>query len=135
MRVAAVVGVLSALASASCVNSPPNGSFSVQLSGSASPNTPPIKHPIVAPHDGPLRVTLTWQNPTVDLDLFLTPASCTDPLSLSCQVISASTAGTPVITETVTGRAVAGASQLTVWVIYFTSSGPVQPYTLKIDVN
>ena len=50
-----------------------------------------MRHTFTAPLSGQLLVTLTWANPEVDLDLYVTASSCTQPHPRgACQILGAS---------------------------------------------
>jgi hypothetical protein len=77
-------------------------------------------HTVTAPRGGTFRAVLTWQNAAVDLDLYLTDATCNEYPKGSCTIIAESDAisGT---TETVQHTVTSG-QQMKLWVDSFSTS-------------
>jgi hypothetical protein len=92
------------------------------------------RHALPVTVSGDLTLRLTWSDPTVDLDLYLTASTCTEnlyPLN-SCGVILASIASTG--TSEVITRPVSSGQQFQVWVDNLSASTAAN-YTLQIDID
>jgi len=127
--------VLLACITASCGNdstSPSEQPFNQTVTGTASVFGS-TRHGLTIPRNGNLTLRLTWQDPTVDLDLYLTIPSCTAslyPLS-SCGVLLASDNASGTV-ETIT-RSVTNGEAFQVWVDNVSSR--TANYTLGITVQ
>jgi hypothetical protein len=134
MKRALAVAAILGLCSAGCTSSNPASAspFTVQVSGTAEP-TIRIRQDIASPHNGMLTVALSWANPAVDLDLYLTTATCTDPFSTSSTCVKIASSDGTSMPERVNATVTTGAPQLTAWLINWGSVS--QPYTLTINVN
>jgi hypothetical protein len=136
----AVVVVIAMLAAA-CSSSPNAPSpFTDQVSNTVQAGTPSlgvvgfIRHDFNAPRAGSLSITLTWNNPAVDLDLWLSDANCSDVTTMvagGCRVLgrSDSTVGA---SERVAAT-VAQGQTMRVWVLNYSPAG--QGYTLAFDIR
>jgi hypothetical protein len=92
------------------------------------------RHPFVAPASGTLTPRLTWNDPSVDLDLYLASSSCS--LSLyplnTCDILGQSVAATGT-SETIT-RSVSGGQQYQVWVDNLNPTTAMN-YSLSIEID
>lgn len=92
------------------------------------------RHPLPVTVTGDLTLRLTWSDPAVDLDLYLTASTCTEslyPLG-SCGVILQSIASTG--TSEVITRPVSSGQQFQVWVDNLSTTTAMN-YTLQIDID
>lgn len=111
----------------------PDGTFSQTVSGSVAVFSE-ARHPLPVTVSGDLTLRLTWSDPTVDLDLYLTASTCTQnlyPLE-SCGVILAAIASTG--TSEVITRPVSSGEQFQVWVDNLSATTAMN-YTLSIDID
>ena len=90
------------------------------------------RHGLTIPRNGNLTLRLTWQDPTVDLDLYLTVGNCTNlyPMA-SCGVLLASDNATGTV-ETIT-RSASNGEVFQVWVDNVSSR--TANYSLSIVVQ
>ncbi len=92
------------------------------------------RHPLGVTRAGNMTLRLTWTDPTVDLDLYLTSPSCTTnlyPMS-ACGVLLASDASTG--TQETIARTVSNGEQFQIWVDNLHTTRP-QTYTLSIVIQ
>jgi hypothetical protein len=87
-------------------------------------------HRLVVPRDGAATFTLRWGNGGVDLDLGLTPDSCTDFWADAC-VHLADTNAASGTTESL-ARAVKAGETYRVWVVNY--AHVAQAYTLDVNI-
>ena len=92
------------------------------------------RHAVSIPRSGNLTLRLTWNDPTVDLDLYLTSPNCTANLypKENCGILLASDAGSGTI-ETI-ARSVNSGDQYQVWVDNLNLTKPMT-YTLAVTIN
>lgn len=90
------------------------------------------RHSLSIPRSGNLTLRLTWQDATVDLDLYLTAATCMELYAADCTVLLASDSSVGT-SETIT-RTVTGGEQFQIWVDSL-SEDRAQNYALSITVN
>jgi hypothetical protein len=133
------VSVVTAVVLAGCGDSDsplsPGGgeTFSQTISGSVAVFSE-SRHALPITVSGDLTLRLTWSDPSVDLDLYLTQSSCTVslyPLG-ECGVILASIASTGSA-ETIT-RPVSSGEQFQVWIDNLSTTQAMN-YTLTIDID
>ena len=134
-----VASLVTAIVLAGCSDSDsplsPGGgqTFSETINGSV-PVFSESRHALPVTVTGDLTLRLTWSDPAVDLDLYLTQSSCTQslyPLN-DCGVVLASIASTGNA-ETIT-RPVSNGEQFQVWVDNLSSTQVIN-YTLRIDID
>ena len=92
------------------------------------------RHPLSVPVSGDMVLRLTWADGTVDLDLYLTAASCSVslyPLN-NCSIVAQSVALTGN-TETI-ARAVTAGQQYQIWIDNLSPTLAMN-YTLSIDID
>ena len=107
--------------------------FSQTVSGSVAVFSE-ARHSLPVTVSGDLTLRLTWVNPAIDLDLYLTASTCTEnlyPLS-SCGVLLASI-GSTGSSEVIT-RPVSSGEQFQVWVDNLSATTGTN-YTLQIDID
>lgn len=88
-------------------------------------------HTFTAPRGGTLEAVLTWPSTDVDLDLYLTAASCTGYPPDDCTIIDSSDAFSGR-QETVT-HSVSSGDQLELWVDSFAEDD--SGYTLEVTID
>ena len=111
----------------------PDETFSQSLSGSVAVFSE-SRHAVPITVSGDLTLRLTWSDPAVDLDLYLTASTCTQnlyPLG-SCGVLLASIASTG--TSEVITRPVSSGEQFQVWVDNLSTTAATN-YTLEIEIE
>ena len=93
-----------------------------------------VRHPFSAPRGGNQTIRLTWQDATVDLDLYLAVNACTVlyPQS-SCGILAASNAGQGVVNEQI-NRTVTAGEGFSVWVDNLHLSRP-QNYSIQLTIQ
>jgi len=92
------------------------------------------RHPLSVPVSGNMVLRLTWADGTVDLDLYLTAASCSVslyPLN-NCTIVAQSVAPTGT-TETI-ARSVTAGQQYQIWIDNLSPTLAMN-YTLSIDID
>jgi hypothetical protein len=127
------VSVVAGCGSDSPVSPGGGQTFSQTIAGSVAVFSE-TRHPFSVPLTGDLTLRLTWNDPGVDLDLYLTQSSCTQSLYplTSCGVILASitsTGSSEVITRPVTDG-----EQFQVWIDNLSTTTAMN-YTLAIDID
>jgi hypothetical protein len=91
-------------------------------------------HPLSIPRTGQMLLTLTWTDPTINLDLLLTPPGCTErPPTPGCDILAGSNTLSGVARETIARSVVAGEA-FTVWVENL-SATQASTYTLSVTVQ
>jgi hypothetical protein len=108
----------------------PQGPFEQTLDGTVGADAE-ANHRVVIPRDGTATFTLIWNDAAVDLDLGLTPDSCTDILADTC-VHLADTNGVGVTHESLVWPVHAGETYR-LWAINFALVA--QGYTLQIRIQ
>lgn len=117
--------------------------------GSGSPTAPPppdppqtingnvtafgfSQHSLTASRAGLMRITLTWSNAAIDLDMYLTNSACDGypPLRCTSLATSATASGT---SESITRQVDAG-EQLKVWVDNFDPT-LASGYTIQVTIQ
>jgi hypothetical protein len=89
-------------------------------------------HAVTPPRGGTFRAVLTWQVAAVDLDLYLTDASCSVYPVGNCTILAESSALTGT-TETVQHTVTAG-QQLKLWVDNFSTTQSAS-YSVAVSVR
>jgi hypothetical protein len=79
-----------------------------------------------------LRLTLSWANPAIDLDMYLTDATCNSYPPLSCTILATASVGSGS-SETLT-RTVASGDHLKVWVDNFNLTLPTD-YLVQVVIQ
>jgi hypothetical protein len=73
-------------------------------------------HPLSVPYTGTMYLTLSWNDPAIDLDLYLAGPGCTNVHPLDgCGYYAASDSSVGVVRETITRTVYAGESY-TIWI-------------------
>ena len=90
-----------------------------------------ISHTVTAPRSGTLRAVLTWLDGQVDLDLYLTAATCTGYPPSDCTLLDSSEAFSGT-SETVDGSVVSG-QQRKLWVDSW--SDVASNYTIEVTID
>lgn len=133
---AAFVVVLACLAAAcggdggNGVTGPSNTPFTQTVTGTVS-TFGWTRHPLTTTRAGQLTVRLTWTNGGADLDLYLSPTSCTDPYASGCTFLARSDAGSGNSEQV--QRTVTAGESFNVFVDSF-ASGP-QSYSLLVTIQ
>jgi hypothetical protein len=90
-------------------------------------------HPLTAPRAGQMSLSLTWTDPTIDLDLHLAPPGCTSLYPMAtCGVLLSSDAAAGVIRESF-ARSVSNGEAFTIWIDNF--SNRASAYTLNLSIE
>ena len=133
---AALIVVLASLAAAcggddgNGVTGPSNTPFTQTVTGTVS-TFGWTRHPLTTSRAGQLSVRLTWTNSSADLDLYLSPTSCTDPYASGCTFLARSDAGSG--TSEQVQRTVTAGEAFNVFVDSFASSP--QSYSLLVTIQ
>jgi hypothetical protein len=91
-------------------------------------------HPLSIPRTGQMSLTLTWTDPTINLDLYLAPPGCTQfPPTAGCDRLAASNTLSGVALETI-ARSVVGGETYTVWVENLNRT-QASTYTLRVTIQ
>jgi hypothetical protein len=90
------------------------------------------QHALTASRAGQLRLTLSWANPAIDLDMYLTDATCNSYPPLSCTILATASVGSGS-SETLT-RTVASGDHLKVWVDNFNLTLPTD-YLVQVVIQ
>jgi hypothetical protein len=90
-----------------------------------------FRHETVTARSGTLTIRLTWQDPTVDLDLYLLDAACLN-VTAACQVLGRSDSGSGV--SEVISRTVRSGERFQTYVENL-SATKAQTYTLAVTIN
>lgn len=90
------------------------------------------EHTFASPRTGQMTVELTWQDETIDLDLYLTDATCVGYPPNDCTILASSDATTGT-TESLT-FSVTNAVNYKIWVDNFDVDTP-SPYTVEITID
>jgi uncharacterized protein YfaP (DUF2135 family) len=118
---------------AGCGDSDPTGVASQQTIQGSVTAFGTTQHPFTTTRPGTLRVVLTWPNSAIDLDLYLTPGTCTADYPLpTCTLleVSESSVGTSEIIQ----RPVSSGEQFKIWVDNFHET-LASNYTLEITIR
>lgn len=133
---AAFVVVLACLAAAcggddgNGLTGPSNTPFTQTVTGTVS-TFGWTRHPLTTTRAGQLTVQLTWTTGGADLDLYLSPTSCTDPYASGCTFLARSDAGSGNSEQV--QRTVTAGESFNVFVDSF-ASGP-QSYSLIVTIQ
>jgi len=92
-----------------------------------------VRHPLTIQRAGQLTLRLTWSDPMVDLDLYLSAVACTELYPMSaCTVLAASDAATG--TQESILRTVAAGETYQIWIDNLHLTRP-QNYTLTLTIQ
>ena len=93
------------------------------------------RHPLTVPRAGNLTLRLTWNDPAIDLDLYLTSPACQTSLypKSACGVLLQSDAPVGTTSETI-ARTVANGDSYQVWVDNLHLTRPAT-YTLVVTIQ
>jgi hypothetical protein len=89
-------------------------------------------HPLTIPRNGQMQLVLTWQQ-GVDLDMYLTPTSCTGYPPTDCQILAASNNSFGVAREQINRTVIAGETYK-VWIDNFSHLTSTN-YTLDLRID
>lgn len=121
--------LLAALTLAACSDSP-TGTDGSRINGTVGVFGT-SEHTISAGKTGEMAVTLTWANADIDLDLYLTAATCVGYPPITCDILDLSDTGTNV--EEV-NLSVQSGQQYKVWVDNFDELRATS-YQIRIDIE
>jgi len=91
-------------------------------------------HPLSIPYTGTMYLTLSWNDPTIDLDLYLAAPGCINlhPLD-GCGYFAASDSSVGVVRETITRTVYAGESY-SIWIDNL-SLTRASPYNISVSIQ
>lgn len=124
------VCLLTALTLAACSDSP-TGTDGTRINGTVGAFDT-TEHTISASKAGQMTVTLTWGNADIDLDLYLTAATCIGYPPITCDTLRTSD-GIGTNMEEVT-YSVQNGEQYKVWVDNFDETR-VTSYQIRVDIE
>jgi uncharacterized protein YfaP (DUF2135 family) len=94
-------------------------------------------HPFTIPRSGQMSLSLTWSDPTIDLDLYLASPNCTQAIGLhplaNCGIILASNSAVGVVREAI-ARSVNSGESYSIWVDNL-SATKAATYTLDLTIQ
>jgi len=92
-------------------------------------------HPFTVPRSGQMSLSLTWADPTIDLDLYLASSTCTQQLYplANCGIILASNSAVGTVREAI-ARSVNSGETYSIWVDNL-SATKATTYTLDLTIQ